>query len=343
MYRCRVACRPAPNRGFTLVELLVVIAIIGVLVALLLPAVQSAREAGRRSQCQNNFRQVGIALHNYHSAKKTFPEGQNNDLSPAYYHAPGWGALILPYMEHAALFDQFQQVPGGTKGNIVDPGVRDIGGNLIEGYLCPSDASESTWVEVSSTFNVGPGPNDDYRRSNMAGVAGPYLWIEEGTISKGRKDARGMLMNKRALRVRDCLDGTSNTLFVGEVTGGRGMHPTEGEAWIGHTWMGWNLQDVSRGIKSYGSVPGGRNDAIDPFDGDGGGNRHQEFYIESGFSSFHPGGCHFLFVDGSVQFLNEDITHSILHAYSTRADGETIGPDQAVGLIEPPPLAPPIR
>jgi prepilin-type N-terminal cleavage/methylation domain-containing protein/prepilin-type processing-associated H-X9-DG protein len=338
MNRSRFVCSLSCRHGFTLVELLVVIAIIGVLVALLLPAVQSAREAARRSQCQNNFRQVGISLHNHHSARNEFPEGQFHEITP-YFHAPGWGALILPYMENTNVFDQMQ---GGAKGNIVDAGVREAGGNLIQAYICPSDPAESTWVEVGSGFNVGPGPNDDFRRSNMAGVSGPYLWIEEGTNSKGRKNARGMLINKRALRVKDCLDGTSSTAFVGEVTGGRGVHPTAGHAWIGHTWMGWNLQDVSRGINGFGSVPGGRNDSIDPFDGDG-GNRHQEFYTESGFSSFHPGGCHFLFVDGSVQFLNEDITHSILHAYSTRGDGETIGSDQATGIVSPPPIAPPVR
>jgi prepilin-type N-terminal cleavage/methylation domain-containing protein/prepilin-type processing-associated H-X9-DG protein len=320
--------------GFTLVELLVVIAIIGILVALLLPAVQSARESARRSQCQNNFHQVGVALHNYHAAQNKFPEGQINDLVPTYYHAPGWAAKLLPFMELSTVFDGFAN---GARDNIIDAGVREVGGILVDAYLCPSDIADSTWVEVSSSFNVGPGPNDDYRRSNMAGVAGAYLWIKDGTISQCRPNARGMMINKRALKTKDCLDGTSNTMIVGEVTGGRGSHPSLGEAWIGHTWIGWNLQDVSRG-----SVPGGRNDSIDPFDGDG-GNRHQEFYTESGFSSFHPGGCHFLYTDGSVQFLGEDSNQSLLHALSTRADGETITGDEAFGIRGPDPIAPPVR
>ncbi|WP_425398752.1 DUF1559 domain-containing protein [Aeoliella sp.] len=339
MCRSRSFFKVEVKRGFTLVELLVVIAIIGILVGLLLPAVQSAREAARRTQCQNNFHQIGVALHNYHSTNGEFPEGQINRLTPSYYHAPGWGAKLLPFIEQASGFDGFQD---GPAGNIIDPGMREVGGILIEAYLCPSDASESTWVEVSSGFNVGPGPNDDYRRSNMAGVAGAFLWIEEGSISKCRDNARGMMINTRALRVKDCTDGTSNTVITGEVTGGRGRHPSFGEAWIGHTWIGWNLQDVSRGINPFGSLPGGRDDGIDPFDGDG-GNRHQEYYTEVGFSSYHPGGCHFLYSDGSTRFLNEDTNQNVLHAYATRADGEIITGENATGIQGPDPISPPVR
>lgn len=338
MKRFKTSMHTIRKPGFTLVELLVVIAIIGILVGLLLPAVQSAREAARRSQCQNNFRQIGVALHNYHSTNSEFPEGQINTLTPSYYHAPGWGAKILPFMEQTTAFDGFKD---GAKGNIVEAGNREVGGVLVNAYLCPSDPWESTWVEVSSSFNNGPGPNDDYRRTNMAGVAGPYPWIEQGTISKGRKDCRGMLINLRALKVKDCIDGTSSTAMVGEVTGGRGRHSDGSDAWIGHTWIGWNLQDVSRGINPFGSIPGGRDDGIDPFDGDG-GNRHQEYYTEVGFSSFHPGGCHFLFADSSVQYLNEDLNQDVLHALSTRADGETISGDTASGLV-PVYTGPPVR
>lgn len=336
--------RPALHRswgvvgGFTLVELLVVIAIIGILVALLLPAVQSAREAARRSQCQNNFHQIGVALHNYHSTHGSFPEGQINDLTP-YYHAPGWGAKLLPYIEQTTAFEGFSN----PAGNIVEPGMREVGGLLVEAFLCPSDRADTTWVEVSSGFNNGPGPNDDYRRSNMAGVAGAFQWYKQGTLSQGRKDARGMLINKRALKVKDCTDGTSNTVIVGEVTGGRGLHPQFGEAYIGHTWIGWNLQDVSRGINPFSSVPGGRNEGLNPFNDNPPLTRHHEFYREVGFSSFHPGGCHFSFTDGSVRFLNEDINQDLLHAYSTRADGETITGDTAIGIIGPDPVAPPVR
>lgn len=338
MSRSWTPARSAVAYGFTLVELLVVIAVIGVLVALLLPAVQSAREAARRSKCQNNFHQVAVALHNYHAAHGQFPEGQINDLTPSYYHAPGWGAKLLPYLEESAAFDGFND---GASGNIIDPGMREVGGLLIEAFLCPTDPSDSTWVEISSGFNNGGGPNDDFRRSNMAGVAGAYLWIEQGTISKGRKKGRGMLINKRALATKDCTDGTSYTLMVGEVTGGRGK--SNGlDAWIGHTWIGWNLQDVSRGINPFGSVPGGRDESLDPFDGDG-GNRHVEYYTEVGFSSYHVGGCQFLYTDGSVRYLNEDINQDVLHAYSTRADGETISGDTVAGILPPDNSGPPVR
>ena len=346
MARVRTSSGGTIAGGFTLVELLVVIAIIGILVALLLPAVQAAREAARRSQCQNNFHQIGVALHNYHSTHGEFPEGQINRLTPSYYHAPGWGAKLLPHLEQSNLSEGFDD---GLAGNIISSGMREVGGILVDAFLCPSDIAESTWVEIASGFNVGPGPNDDYRRSNMAGVAGAYLWIKDGTISQCRENARGMMINERALRVKDCTDGTSSTAIVGEVTGGRGRHPTQGDAWIGHTWIGWNLQDVSRGINPFSSVPGGRDDGYDPFDGqkpNGSAvfnNRHQEYYYETGFSSFHPGGCHFLFTDGSARFLAEDINQNLLHAFSTRADGETISGDNAFDLIELEPVGPPVR
>jgi len=340
MFQLRIVDGRPRRFAFTLVELLVVIAIIGILVALLLPAVQSAREAARRTQCQNNFHQVGVALHNYHSTHDEFPEGQVNELSP-YYHAPGWGAKLLNHLEQDIVFDGFKTA---GSDNVVDSSTDayKVGGILVEAFLCPSDRVQTTWVECCSGFNNGPGSNDDFRKTNMAGVAGAYLWIQDGSISQGRDDARGMLINHRALKVKDCSDGTSHTVMVGEVTSGLGNHSSGTTATIGHTWVAWNLQDVSQGINPVGSVPGGRDEGLDPFDGDG-GNRHRELYEEIGFSSFHPGGCHFMFADGSARFISEDVNQSLLHAYSTRADGETISSDSATGLVEPDPIAPPVR
>ena len=140
--------------------------------------------------------------------------------------------------------------------------------------------------------------------------------------TQGRTDANGMMINRsKGLQVKHCVDGTSKTIMIGEVTGGIGKHPSQGDAYIGHNWMAWNIDDVSEGINGPGSVPGGRDIVEDPFDGDG-GNRHIEYYAEAGFSSFHPGGAHFLNVDASARLLGEDTDQRVLEAMASRNGGE---------------------
>ena len=167
---------------------------------------------------------------------------------------------------------------------------------------------------VSDSRRNGPGP----------------LFISNGqdeADQQAREDGNGMLFmfgeNSRPTSVKDVEDGTSNTLFVGEVTSGQGLHPQAGFAWIGHMWAKWNTQSTILGINGIGSIPGGRDDSIDPLDGDG-GNRHGEYWREVGFSSYHPGGAHFLYVDGSVHFLSENIDQFLLAALTTRAGTEVI-------------------
>ena len=129
------------NVGFTLVELLVVIAIIAMLVTLLLPAVQAAREAARRTACLNNFKQVGIALHNFHSAKEAFPWGQNFPIGG--YQRPGWGAQILPFVEEVGISNSF---PDLDNGNIAAPGTREIGGLEYHALSMPF-IKQYTWMD----------------------------------------------------------------------------------------------------------------------------------------------------------------------------------------------------
>lgn len=330
-----MATRVSNVRGFTLVELLVVIAIIGILVAMLLPAIQAAREAARRAACENNFRQVALALQNYHSTKKSFPPGTNiyyrgvnpaceekfPPLPPAQFLGWGWGTMILPYLEEDTIYSQFTFDSNGYTGTKC----RKAGGNLVRAFLCPSDpnAQGDAWVEASTGWSNDPTPWHDFRMTNMAGVGDSKdNWCQPG-LRAATPIGDGVLFNLHSTNLGQVLDGSSHTLLIGEVTGGEGNHPTDGHCFIGFFWVTWDTQDTHLGINGPGSVPGGRSDAVDPFDGDG-GNRHDELYFEAGFSSHHKGGAHFSYVDGSTHFISQDINQSVLAAITTRAGSETV-------------------
>jgi prepilin-type processing-associated H-X9-DG protein len=238
-----------------------------------------------------------------------------------FYNGWGWHVQLLPYVEQQNVFADFDFNVGGSHL----PGGREALGNVIDAYICPDDPLGKRWVECCSGYHNGPGPNDDVRATSMAGVADSRSFYC-GSYRSGRTDANGVLYNLSATTIADVRDGTSNTLLVGEVTGGQGSHPSYGPATITYHWYNWAIQDVAQGINGPGSVPGGRSDTVDPLDGDG-GNRHDELYDEVGFCSFHPGGAHFALCDGSVQFLSENINHSVLEALATRAGREPIPAD----------------
>ena len=304
------------SHGFTLVELLVVIAVIGMLVALLLPAVQSAREAARRTQCQNNFKQISLALQNYHSAIGTFPPGSRWTSD---YFGWSWGVYILPQMEQGTVYDRLNITEG-----FLSPNNWAVMGTKIDYFLCPnSPNNQIAWIECCSGRQNGPNSVDDLRQSNMAGVSDSVGNGPNGApSSRARTDGNGMLFLNSEIRFKNVVDGTSKTLILGEITSALGSHPSGGVAWIGHMWGHWNTQTTALGINGVGSIPGGRDDAVDPLDGDG-GNRHTEYWREVGFSSYHPGGAFFTFVDGSVHLLSGDIDQFVLEALTTRNGGET--------------------
>jgi len=221
-------------RAFTLVELLVVIAIIGILIALLLPAVQAAREAARRSQCVNNLKQIGLALHNYHDTYNSLPTGQiwgNGYGRPEgpYHHT--WVTKILPYVEQQPLYEQmdvrlpvwdFADLDGDGNTNEVVPFAK----RQVDMLICPTDSGFASGQDLISKTNRGP----EYEVGLTCYAAsigfhwwpsarwGRNSWIARRFPETALKEYSGIFSDHHTSRFRDVLDGTSNTIAIAEVT-----------------------------------------------------------------------------------------------------------------------------
>jgi prepilin-type N-terminal cleavage/methylation domain-containing protein/prepilin-type processing-associated H-X9-DG protein len=281
--------------AFTLVELLVVLAIIGVLVALLLPAVQAAREAARCTACQNNLRQIGVGLHNFHDAQREFPVGciscTQAGAVNGVFRQIAWSAYLLPYIEEQRawqLFDVTQ--PYNSAAN------HESARTVISVYLCPSTASSPqrngpTTGDVNGNGQWDPG--DDLAYIDYGGMFGhpnpQYLTGPNGLI-----EGNGTMIYEKPVSAAQITDGLSQTIIVGEDSG-------RGEIGMNHgTWAdGGNIFDVMTG---------------------GGINLLQDNELWSD----HRGGVNTAFCDGSVHFLAETIDRKILYALCTRDQGETI-------------------
>jgi prepilin-type N-terminal cleavage/methylation domain-containing protein/prepilin-type processing-associated H-X9-DG protein len=255
--------------GFTLVELLVVIAIIGILVALLLPAIQAAREAARRSECVNNLKQIGIAWQNYHDTFGSFPPSYVDNGAEIRW---GWGLLILPFMEQQALYDQIDPVRwGGQGGNAVhDPSDTNGLREPIQAYRCPSDAGLGP-DELNPYFSRG---NNSGRRMG----ASNYVVSESVACFEN---------NHNAHRMRDILDGTSNTILVGE---------RDHFEHAGAVWPGRARSTSATGFRCVYPPNWVGNDVYN--------NPQCIRYV---LASEHPGGVNAVFCDGKVRFLNDSI------------------------------------
>ncbi|MDO4584342.1 MAG: DUF1559 domain-containing protein [Planctomycetia bacterium] len=283
------------KNAFTLVELLVVIAIIGVLMGLLLPAVQMAREAARNSTCMNNLRQIGIAMHSYHALNEKFPWG--GYCHPNVYidgvrmdgkHARGfaWSVYILPQLEQSALYEQLDF------NTMYSMGDNDtLAQTELPIFVCPSALNlkpQQSIVYCAAGTAIRPKPAT-YGLSHYGGIYGERIAFEGRTLPLPNDPPRGTMLYTKQIADSDIYDGTSQTLLIGEDT-----HWADGQ-WI----SSYNVMDQCAGIN-------------DPS------------VTENEIRSDHVGGANVVFADSHVQMLTSSLSLEVLAALCTRASGEVI-------------------
>lgn len=328
-----------PSLGFTLVELLVVIAIIGVLVGLLLPAVQAARESGRRATCTNNLKQIGIAIQAYVDAKGHLPPGGSVEFDtypqPAINLSGSTTMLILPYMDLQSLFSLYDFTlisnnTNGKSGNRIDetvlPGSSSrVWTTKVPGYRCPtdSDLNINTGVGKCNYFaSAGAQPlsaaGNNLTPCTCTNAYTAYFTAASGTVGVSGPFVRGWDATKRRARVcrlEEVTDGLSKTIFFGE------NRPT----CSGHANGGWGNTNNGCGLVST-QIPMNYDSCkpdVASAGGDGCGARCN-WNTELGFKSMHPGGATFLLGDGAVTFLNESIDHWTYQYLGGKADGKAV-------------------
>lgn len=321
---------PRKHVGFTLVELLVVIAIIGILVALLLPAVQAAREAARRSQCMNNLKQIGLGLLNYESTNGVLPPGQKKDCTNCDKHA--WSYFFLPYIEESVVYDQID-----FSLSFSDPINLVATSSKISSYLCPSAGQiQPRRSEDGFISDLDGDPGEGMACIDYLGVSGPDRLGKDGTSNCERfkdlfpasPDGRqlGVLLGLKSyastqllpekMPLRKITDGTTHTICIVECTG-RGVEEEEGEfkpigAWANGSNTGHLLLSPNEAGPSYS---------------DGLRTSNEWAWINEEIFSDHPGGTNALLCDGSVHFMTDSISRQMIYALSTRSNDEVVSLD----------------
>ncbi len=295
--------------GFTLIELLVVIAIIGVLVALLLPAVQQAREAARRAQCKNNLKQIGLALHNYHDSFNTFPSGWVGVTSgvQSIYGSNGWGwaSRILPQMDQSPLYNTLN-----FNLSVADPTHLTQRTTKLPIFRCPSDIGLDQWTITDESGTA----LSALATANYVGVFGVSDIDEcvDGTAANWpyptaypQCGGEGTFFHNSKIRLSDMTDGTSNTFVVGEHKSVPSFNPP----WYS-TWAGVIPDGDDAIVRILGTTDHTPN--------------HPSNHIDD-FSSHHVGGAHFVFGDGSVKFIMTNVDLNHYQSMATRSKGDITG------------------
>jgi len=333
-----VAFRPRTRGGFTLVELLVVIAIIGVLVSLLLPAVQAARESARRMKCGNNLKQIGLALHNYHDRWGSFPMGTFG----VFMHS--WQLAILPEVEQANMLDKVVFTSVALRGSGAPEGPNRT---LLNGWTAAYN-----WCPSSNTPRLclrnGPG-GERFATASYNGIAGASASATDPNDptgagrcvagAQGYACANGALVANRSVRIAMITDGTSNQLLVGESSAwGKNAAGVQvdirgsGEwgCWIGSgaaagppepggTYT-WTASPWCRNVTTIRYPINTRNEIA------GAGGNHRDG-TNNALHSHHPGGVQALRADGSVHGLSQNMALTILRDFAIRDDGAPLPSD----------------
>ena len=310
---------PRFRRAFTLIELLVVLFIIGLLIALLLPAVQTARESSRRTQCMNNLRQIGLALENYSSVFGVYPPGWIDWAPSLDIPAWGWGTRLLGFLEQSPV------VAGDLLAHyFATQATATVQTTTLAVFLCPS--SPRGGLVERSVGGMGPFAFAQFAPSNYVGSAGnknPLYFPQT---------CGGIFFWNSAVSAANIRDGTSSTLSVGERSSDLSDATWSGGFLANNcTGPSWPVQVCDVAVTSFTLSNAGP--ATDP--GYTGGTIFPEIQVPndrqpgpSGYRSLHPGGCNFLFCDGSVRFVKETVSPPIFAALATLAGGEVVGVDE---------------
>jgi len=308
------------HRGFTLVELLVVIAIIGILIALLLPAVQAAREAARRSHCSNNLKQIGLAVHNYHDVNKVFPPGS---FWYGIQYSEYRGSILirlLPYIEQQPLYGlwDFRNSGGVTVDYQTFPGTSTLlQSTRIPTYICPSDVWPDVGAMAYHNYAASDGPTAHGNNPNCScplwNSWNVYSQFPGGSPYDGVHFAGPFTRWPESTRMADITDGLSNTIFFGEV---RPMCSA-------HNSNGWASSNNGQGLTATVVPINYDSCSRDPSEPDG-CRRYCNWSTELAFKSLHPGGAQFLLGDASVRFFPQTIDHWTYQYLGAKADGKAV-------------------